>query len=303
MFGYVRPLKGELKVNEYEEYKAVYCTLCKSIGKHYGGLCRMALSYDLTFYVLLSLNHGFDCKNKKVRKGRCVVNPLKKCNFIFEEENIYKKASALTVLMTYHKLSDNAEDEKGLKKTGYKLLRSFMKGARKKAAADYPFLDKAMTEMMAAQSECERADASLDACCEPTAKALSDIFSELGGDDKMESTVLGRLGYFLGRWIYIMDAADDLTDDVKENKFNPFIKKLGLEGLSEIPPEKKEFIRDECNAALNGSVAMMLPAANLLNEGRYTGIINNVLHKGLPEIQREILFLEINKKQRKKSLQ
>ena len=68
MFGYVRPLKGELKINEYEEYKAVYCTLCKSIAKHYGRLQSFFLSYDLTFYVLLSLNEGFEEKNK------CCVN-------------------------------------------------------------------------------------------------------------------------------------------------------------------------------------------------------------------------------------
>ena len=53
MFGYVKVCKPELRVREYEEYKAVYCTLCKTLGKEYGVLSRVLLRYDATFYVLL----------------------------------------------------------------------------------------------------------------------------------------------------------------------------------------------------------------------------------------------------------
>lgn len=300
MFGYVRPLKGELKVNEYDEYKAVYCTLCKSIAKHYGKMQSFFLSYDLTFYVLLSLNEGFKEENKCAVKGKCIFNPFKKCNYIFLEEEIYKKAAALTVMMSYGKILDNALDEKGLKRLIYKFLSRLCKKAYKKASKDFPFISEALKEMLESQNKAEKENMNLDACCEPTANMLKTVCSELSGENPFNKPALESLGYFLGRWIYIMDACDDLAEDLKEKNFNPLIKKFGLENSRDIPKDMESAIENECNAALNGNVAMMVKASNLLNNGRYSGVINNVINLGLPEMQREIIFLHVNKKQRKK---
>lgn len=67
MFGYVRPLKGEMKVREYEQYKAVYCTLCKELERHYGLLAKFALSFDITFYAVVALDlSGAEISEKKV---------------------------------------------------------------------------------------------------------------------------------------------------------------------------------------------------------------------------------------------
>ena len=100
-----------------------------------------------------------------------------------------------------------------------------------------------------------------------------------------------------------MDAADDLKDDLKEKKFNPFISKLGLTDLAggEMTKEQRDEADRECNAILNGSLARLLPAMNLLPQGQFSGIITNVLEKGLPEMQREILFLHIKEKSRRAS--
>ena len=111
---------------------------------------------------------------------------------------------------------------------------------------------------------------------------------------------MSEVGYFLGRWIYIMDAADDLADDLLQQKFNPFIQKLGLEssrGLHLLPEERKR-ADEECNAVLNGSLARLLPAVNLLPSGKFTRILENIFEKGLSEVQREILFLHIKKEKR-----
>lgn len=302
MFGYVRPLKGELKVNEYEEYKAVYCTLCKSISEHYGRLQSFFLSYDLTFYVLLSLNEGFEEKNKCCVKGKCIFNPFKKCNYVFMEEEIYKKAAALTVMMSYGKILDNSLDEKGIKKLAYKFLKVICKKAYKKASSDYPFISEALSEMLKAQSEAEKSDMHLDACCEPTANMLKTVCGELSKGDSFIKPALENLGYFLGRWIYTIDAADDLEEDLKSKSFNPLIKKFGLNlnSTDTLSEEKRKYIEEECNYSLNGNVSMMIKASNLLNNGRYSGIISNIINLGLPEMQREIIFLHVNKKDRKK---
>ncbi len=50
MFGYVTPCKMELKIKEYEKFRAYYCGLCKTIKKDYGELPRVTINYDMTFF-------------------------------------------------------------------------------------------------------------------------------------------------------------------------------------------------------------------------------------------------------------
>ena len=80
MFGYVRPFKSELLVREYDQYKAAYCQLCRALREHYGRAASFTLSYDCTFYALLALSTRE--AELKLHHGRCVMNPLKKCDFL-----------------------------------------------------------------------------------------------------------------------------------------------------------------------------------------------------------------------------
>ena len=308
MFGYVRPFKGELLVKEYDAYKGVYCQLCRAIGDHYGALARLALSYDCTFYALLALNQ----KNASVRaeKKRCTCNPMKKCTYVCPangdgySEACFHKTAALCVIMTVHKLRDNIEDEGFFKGLAARLLCGLSGRAMKKASADYPFMAEAVQRMMDAQHAAEHAErVSIDACSAPTAELLETLCQELG-ETEADKTVLGQLGYFLGRWVYIMDAADDLPEDLRKKNFNPFVEKLGLSAYlgGELPQEQRDAADRECNAVLNGSLARMRPAVNLLPEGEFTGIIENILNLGLPEMQREILFLHIKEKKHGRSV-
>lgn len=297
MFGYIIPNKPELLVREYEEYKAVYCTLCRELGKRYNIFTRLALSYDLTFYTMLALDiSGAD---RKVRKGRCVVNPLKRCNYVCQGTEAYHKGAALTVLMTYHKIRDNIRDEVFFKVVAARMALPFIAGAAKKARRDFPVLAEAVEEMMVSQQELEKEDnPGIDACCEPTARALSKIFQELAGRDDKKAVILSQIGYFLGRWVYTIDAADDLKDDMKKGSFNPLIKRLGLSGSS-VAPEEQARVDRECNEILNVNVSMLVSAENLMDFKNYGSIIDNVIHKGLPGVQREILFLHIRDKKLK----
>ncbi len=295
MFGYVRPYKSYMLVCEYDEYKAIYCTLCKNLGKYYNKVTRMALNYDLTFYALLSLDLAKDCP--KLKKGKCVVNPLKKCNFMTVESDSYHKAAAVTVLMTYHKILDNLKDDGFLKSFSSRLLLPFINGSAKKAKREFPLIAEILEDMTKEQSEIEQNNsASIDACCEPTAKALARIFEDISPDDK---PVLKEMGYFLGRWIYTMDAADDLKKDLKDNSFNPLKRYFAIEGDA-VPEERQKEIDEGCNQMLNNNVARIIAATNLLNLNRYGGIVGNITEMGLPQVQKEILFLHIREKERKK---
>lgn len=301
MFGYVRPHKSELLVREYEQYKSVYCQLCRELGKSFGIASRFTLSYDCTFYALLALS--VSGAKATYRQGRCVVNPMKKCGFIESPGEEYKKAAALSILLTYHKLKDNIEDEGFGKSLLCRLLLPFVSRKAKKAKALYPQFAEPVETMMREQHEAEQAETvSVDRCAEPSARMLSAVCGELGGCSETQRMVLSRFGYFLGRWIYLMDAADDLTEDLKKGSFNPFIPRLGLEGKRELTEEERSRAEEACNETLNANVAQMLPALNLVEMEGFAPIVENVIQKGLPEIQREILFLHIKDRRRSKEL-
>ena len=124
MFGYVRPFKSELLVREYDQYKAAYCQLCRALKEHYGRAASFTLSYDCTFYALLMLSTRE--ARLSLHHGRCVMNPLKRCDFLESDGEAYHKAAALSVLLTYHKLRDNLEDDSFFKSLGSRLFLPFV---------------------------------------------------------------------------------------------------------------------------------------------------------------------------------
>lgn len=298
MFGYVRPYMSEMLVREYEQYKAVYCELCRVLGQEYGWSARFFLTYDCTFYALLALSVSGGRVSQ--HDGRCAANPLKKCRYLESSGEEYKKAAALSVVLTYYKLRDNLEDDGFWKSFGSRLLLPLVSRKAKKAARRYPFLAESARAAVDGQRAAEQAEAGIDPCAEPTARLLADVFRELGGCDEGQRAALEEFGYFLGRWVYLMDAADDLQKDLKEGAFNPFINRLELEKGKEFSPEGRKKAEEACNAVLNATIARMLPALNLISMENFSPVVENVAQKGLPEIQREILFLHVREKRRKR---
>ena len=297
MFGYVRPFKSELLVREYDQYKAAYCQLCRALKDHYGRAASFTLSYDCTFYALLALSTQ-EAK-LSLHHGRCVVNPLKKCDFLRSDGEAYHKAAALSVLLTYHKLRDNVEDDSFAKSLGSRVLLRLLSRKARKAAEEFPFLAKEAQRAMDGQQEAEKSGSGVDACAEPTANLLAALFKELACDG-MQAAALERFGYFLGRWVYLMDAADDLVEDLAEGAFNPFIPRLGLSGKKGLSPEERKAADEAMNQTLNATAAQMLLAFQLIDLRNFGPILENVVEKGLPELQREILFLHIREKKKKR---
>ena len=274
MFGYIRASKGELKVKEYEFYRAVYCTLCKTMGREYTPLSRFTLSYDFTFLALLnmSLHDGCDAVHKK----HCVFNPLKKCIFCKNDEYI-KLPAAAAVIMNYYKVLDNINDEKGFKKLGFILAKPFFKSPYKKASKRYPQIDEIVSRYIYDQTKIEKSGVGdVDSSADPTAKALSQIFMLLT-DDLSQKRVLDRLGYCLGRYIYLIDAYWDLKDDIKHNSYNPLKDR----------ENPKELISQQLYFCINEACK----AFELLEIKKYKDILGNIIYLGL-----EDTFLkEINK--------
>lgn len=274
MFGYIRTEKSELLVREYEAYKSVYCGLCKQMGKDYSFISRFILSYDCTFYAIFLMATERSCCG--FEQKRCRFNPLKKCTFCKTDSDSLSKASALSVISAYYKILDDICDSSFLKKTACRIVKPLFSHWRKKAAKKYPEIDSAVRLMLEEQLKAEKTDScSLDMACDPTAKMLGTLL-KLEGKNENEQRIYYQLGYGLGRWIYLIDAADDYNDDLEKGNFNPY-------------NSYKENLEATMQNNLSQSLAMAFDAYNLIDIVDFKGIIDNVLLKGLPVVQAEIL--------------
>ncbi|MDO4881724.1 MAG: DUF5685 family protein [Oscillospiraceae bacterium] len=274
MFGYLQIHKDELKVKEYEAYKSVYCGLCKQLGRDYGFLTRLILSYDCTFYAILLMSLKRSCTG--FSDGRCKFNPLKKCKFADCKDNAYSKASALSVISAYYKVVDDIDDSGFFKRIALKIAKPFFGRRQKKAARRFPEIENIVSEMMKNQKAAENDElVTIDKAANPTAKMISDLAALEGGND-LQKRVLSEFGYQIGRWVYLIDAADDYEKDKKSGNFNPFIK-------ADI--NDKDYI----NSVLSQSLARAYDAYNLLDIIDFKPIIDNMMLYGFPNKQNAVL--------------
>lgn len=279
MFGYVRANKPEMKIKDYEQYKAVYCSLCRELGRSFGIVPRMTLSYDFTFLALLRLAVSKECT--VFEKKRCVVNPLKKCNYCSNRQEVFRYTSAASVIMIYYKLRDNLHDAGLLKKVGAGLLTPLFMRAHKKAALLYPKLEKSVSDMMNSQFKVESENSvSVDRAAEPTARALGEIAS-FGIENDEQRLILERIGYCLGRWVYLLDAVDDLEKDLETGDFNPFRLLVNGKDLTAV--------YEEAGNILTRTLTELSRTYDLLEVKRFKPILDNILYEGLYVAQRRIL--------------
>lgn len=289
MFGYVKPFKPHLRMCEYETYKAVYCGLCGQLGKSFGAAARMTLSYDFTFlcivyYAAADIAPGF-------ASGHCHVNPLKRATICGEDE-VLRFGADTAIMMIYYKLLDNIHDQTGIKRLGWKMLHPFVRRAYRKAAERRPDCDAAISRSIRCQNELEQqAVASVDAACEPTALMMADICRLLSGD-KRQQRVLERLGYFVGRFVYLCDALDDLEDDLAAGGYNPYALRYALTGNSSL--EERQRVHGIARESLYATIVEAAKAYELLKADRFRPIIENVLLLGMRASVDEILARKVN---------
>jgi hypothetical protein len=278
MFGYIRACKPEMRIKEYELYKAVYCSLCKELGKSYGILARFTLSYDFTFLALLlmSLNEN----NCGLKKGVCTCNPLKKCTYLCDHKEL-KLPGAAAMILIYYKLLDNIKDEKGIKKLGFILAKPLFKRSYKKAKSNYPILDSIVGRYIENQTAVEQnLTHNLDMAAEPTAKCMAEIFKLLS-QEELTTRCLERMGYCIGRFIYILDTAVDLKKDKELGRYNP------LKALAEDADLNKNFIAPQ----LNICVAEAIKAYELIDIKKFKNILDNLMYLGLQDTFKKELKL------------
>lgn len=268
MFGYVKPYNPELRVRELEEYKAVYCGLCKQLGRSFGVFARFTLSYDFAFLAMLKTALDREICPETERCA-CIAHPF--CKRIRVRENAAMQMAARAAMISaYYKLLDDREDEGLFRRIGAALLLPFAKRARRKALAfaDGAAADEAAAKMSAAQGQLEAEKCQIpDAAAEPTANFLAAVLKNCAATAE-QAAVLERFGYLLGRYVYLCDALDDLEDDRRRGRYNPFLYAGGEAAIA-------------AKNALFLTTAELSDDFDLLELHRYEGILENIIRIGL----------------------
>lgn len=273
MFGYIRAYKPEMKFKDYDLYRGVYCSLCKEIGKRYGLIARLTLSYDFTFFAMVRMAVREGCVSFKA--SRCSFNPAKKCLDCGRNNADTSYTADISMLMLYHKLADNITDGKLFKRLACRLAMPYAKHIYKKAKSRQPKAAEIIEREMGRQAEIEKRNAGIDEAADPSAKMLSLLLAEGIECDNRDSLV--KFGYMVGRWVYIADAADDCGDDIKNNCFNPVKKRFNEPDFA-----------DYCTEMLNLTMGEAINSYKMLKIYRFNDILNNILYYGSEAVTKKI---------------
>ncbi len=275
MLGYVICEKSELKVKVLEWYKGYYCGICKSIGKRYGQLPRMALSYDAAFLALLQA--GLKQEEDRASREHCITHPVKK-RTIIRNQAIDYAADTMLLLAWYH-LLDDKEDEG---KKGAKILIPFTKNIYQKIAKNRPELNQLIADNLEELRRLEKEKCPhLDQVAEPFAKIMEGIFTLNQSYAPGEKRLLKRMGYHLGKWIYLIDAIDDLEKDDRLGSYNPLFYRYEYNRDKESVVGFKKRITGECEKNTLTYLEELGKTFELLTMKKNRGIIDNVVYLGL----------------------
>lgn len=261
MFGYVRIRKAEMKVKDYETYHGFYCGLCHILKQKYGFLGQMTLTYDMTFLVIL-LSSVYDSAIHEEKK-HCIVHPAKKHRMITNEMSEY--AAGLNMILTYYHFQDDSADEKS--KKAWAGMQCY-KGKMKKASKRYQRQDQAVCRELTRLHQLEQADETdILKVADCFGRLMEELFVYRKG--YMEE-YLKTLGYHLGRFIYIMDAYDDLEKDQQKGCYNPL---LAISRHEDFEQKTEQLLLHEMEEA--AAAYQMLPCLE------YKDILGNILYAGV----------------------
>lgn len=215
MFGYVICNKEGLEPEEQDRYQSFYCGLCRALGDKFGPMERFSLSYDMTFLALFltALNEP----EEKTSQFHCVMHPIHKKT---ANENLYiDYAADMTVAVAYYKCLDDWEDEHNYisKKYG-KILEKSYKQVQLKYPRQCESIAKSVRELRNIEKDGE---SQPDEAVNCSGRMMSELFVY---EEDFWSNSLRAFGYELGRFIYLMDAAMDYKQDLKQGNYNPLIK-------------------------------------------------------------------------------
>lgn len=272
MFGYILANTQKLAQQQLERYRACYCGLCRSLRLEYGSLSRLALTYDMTFLILL-LGSLYEPSEQNGQE-RCVAHPVHPHVWFCSEITSY--AAAMNTALAYYNCRDDWEDDRNLLRLAESGIFS---SSVQKISERWPRQCSAMLRSLEELSELEQ-----EKCAEPDAcgKVFGNIMAELFvyKEDRWAST-LRKFGQSLGQFIYTLDAVCDLENDRKRGRYNPLLF---------LPPERlsRDILSSHLTLLIGDACAEfeklpLVQDADLLRNILYSGVWSKFYRKFSPE--------------------
>lgn len=279
MFGYVKIFEDELKVRDFKQFRAYYCGLCRALGKNCSNCSRFGLSYDMVFLAIVL--SALDEKEEEFIQKPCFAHPFVKKKSVVQTKAL-QYCAHMSVILGYLKSLDDWKDEKSIKGLiGLLMYYGAFKKSKKLYTEKYELLKAQIKRLSKLEEEnCS----SIDETADCFAKMLEILFVPSFLDEYKRE--LSWLGYNIGRWIYIIDAYDDMEKDFKKKNYNPLI--LNIQSEAEFFNVKKELSK-QFNESLTFTLENAASAYELLKVYKNDEIIRNILYLGLKIKQDNIL--------------
>ncbi len=262
MFGYVRINKMDLTFREYEHYKAYYCGLCKYLKRNHSEISRLSLNYDITFLILM-LTSVYEPK-AEIFFEKCIVNPVNKKKHMINEITEY--AASMNILLTYYKLEDNVKDDGDIKsKLTKAIYKSSFKGAYKKYPEKAEYIKSCLKELSDLEEE---NSTNIDLVSNTFGRLMQEIFAY--ADDEYTQR-LKNVGFNVGKYIYIMDAYEDLDKDLETGSYNPFKEYK----------DDRDGLKKKIDLLIGMTLSRMEEAIKSLDIKVNNTIIDNIIYSGI----------------------
>jgi len=285
MFGYVVPLNPELKMKDYKVYKGYYCGLCKQIHREYSLFSRFFLNYECTFiYMLFS---SLSPETPQTKNEACIASPFVKRPVIYAPEASY--AAALNLLFGYNKLKDDAVDDRDI---FCYILKGLFTGLYKKSGRRFEKgLDTVTMRLDALNALEKQNEPSLDKTAHEFAGLIGEILKYAPYDwlDIEKREFLYEFGYNLGRFIYILDAYDDLEKDIKKRHYNPVLFRFDYTGGRDGLAGFKAGIKEDMEFNLFYSLSQAAKAYESLKIEKNRDLLDNIIYLGLHSKTSDVL--------------
>lgn len=261
MFGYIIINKDEMKFKEFDIYHSYYCGLCRSLKERHGITGQLSLSYDMTF-ILMLLSALYEPETETA-ECKCIAHPFEK--HLTRRNFLTDYVADMNALLTCYKCRDDWEDEKKLIRLAYGRL---LEGKCRKIRDLYGGKAQRLFLLMQDYTDAEqKGSEEIDVMAGLFGKVMAEIVA-CREDEWSEN--LRRFGFYLGKFIYLLDAYEDVEEDIRKGNYNPLKKKY----------EQPDF-EEECRDILTMMMSECCKEFEKLPILDNVEILRNILYSGV----------------------
>lgn len=263
MFGYINVNSQELSEENKRIYQSYYCGLCRSLRQFCGKKGQALLNYDMTFLVVL-LTGLYEPKTV-TEEFTCAIHPVKKRTYSANAVQNY--AAQMNVLLAYYNLVDDWKDKKSYTK---RTLASMLKRDYERVEEAYPRQTEAVETYIARLEEYERSrETNIDLVAGLTGEMLGELFA--WREDEWYDE-LKTLGFYMGKFVYLMDAYEDFEEDVRRDSYNP---------LRFLSTEDEQQFETLCRLMMTSMMSECAKSFERLPILLHADILRNILYSGV----------------------